>query len=139
MSTFLEWPRYSSHPWDVNDGDAMGQAVPVGLGLALAQPEKQVWVLNGDGSMLMSLGSLVTVGEIAPPNLFIFIFRNDCYEITGGQPIPGVRTLSFPSIARGCGIQRVYAFASLGEFEEHFDEMIGGKGPVLVDLRIDGP
>ena len=139
MSAFLEWPRYSSHPWDLVDGDAMGQATPVGLGLALAHPERQVWVFNGDGSQLMSLGSLVTVGSVAPSNLIIFIFRNDCYEITGGQPIPGVRTLSFPAIAQGCGIQRTYAFVDLADFQQRFDEVVGGDGPVLVDLKIAGP
>lgn len=139
MSTFLEWPQYSSHPWDLADGDAMGQATPVGLGLALAQPRKQVWVLNGDGSQLMSLGSLVTVGGIAPTNLVIFIFRNDCYEVTGRQPIPAVDRLDFSNIARGCGIREVWVFDNFAAFREQFDNIVAGNGPVLVDLKIDAP
>jgi thiamine pyrophosphate-dependent acetolactate synthase large subunit-like protein len=138
MSAYLEWPRYSSHAWDLVDGDAMGEATPVGLGLALAQPERQVWVFHGDGAQLMALGSLVTVASQQPANLYIFIFRNDCYEITGGQPIPGVGVFSFPKIARGAGIKRVYAFEQLGDFEAQFDEIIGSKGPAVVDLKTDG-
>src|SRR5438045_3626292 len=88
MSAYTDWPRYSAHAWDLFDGDAMGEATPFGLGLALAQPERQVWVFHGDGAQLMALGSLVTVASQQPANLYIFILRNDCYEITGGQPIP---------------------------------------------------
>ncbi len=138
MSAYIDWPRFSSHPWDLVDGDAMGQAAPVGLGLALAQPHRQVWVFHGDGAQLMALGSLVTVGGMQPPNLYIFIFRNDSYEITGGQPIPGVRVLNFPLIAQGAGIQRVYQFERLSDFEAKFDEIVWAKGPVLVDLKIEG-
>ncbi len=142
LSTMMaaeEWPEYSSDQWDFVDGDAMGQATPFGLGLALAQPERRVWVFNGDGSQLMTLGSLVTVAACAPPNLVILIFRNDTYEVTGGQPIPGVDVLRFPDIALGCGIPRVYEFDDASDFEERFDEAVGGEGPVLVDLEIDGP
>lgn len=138
MSAYLDWPRYSANAWDIVDGDAMGEATPVGLGLALAQPNRQVWVFHGDGAQLMALGSLVTVGSQQPPNLYIFIFRNDCYEITGGQPIPGAGIFSFPAIAQGAGIKRVYAFERLDEFAAQFDEIIGNKGPVVVDLKIEG-
>lgn len=137
MSAFLEWPKYSSHPWDLFDGDTMGQATPVGLGLALAQPDRQVWVFHGDGSQLMGLGSLVTVGSVAPSNLIIFIFRNNSYEITGGQPIPGVHTISFTAIAQGAGIRRTYQFDGLDEFKACFDEITSRPGPVLVDLKVE--
>lgn len=138
MSAYLDWPRYSSNPWDLFDGDAMGQATPVGLGLALAQPDRSVWVFHGDGAQLMALGSLVTVGGLQPPNLYIFIFRNNTYEITGGQPIPGVGILSFPRIAQGAGIQRVYAFEQLAGLEAQFGEIVEQPGPALIDLYIDG-
>ena len=139
MSAYMEWPNYSSHPLDYVDGDAMGEATPVGLGLALAQPERQVWVFHGDGSQLMALGSLVTVAGVSPPNLIIFVFRNDCYEITGGQPIPGVEVMSFPVIAQGCGIKRVYQFEEVADLEANFMEITSGQGPVFVDLKIHAP
>jgi sulfopyruvate decarboxylase subunit beta len=139
MSAFLEWPRYSSHPWDLVDGDAMGQAAPVGLGLALAQPERPVWVLNGDGSQLMALGSLVTIGGIAPANLYIFVLRNDAYEITGGQPIPGLHSMQLTAIARGCGFAQCHRFETLAELEREFPAVMGAPGPALIDVTIDGP
>ncbi|MBI1299651.1 thiamine pyrophosphate-binding protein [bacterium] len=139
MSTFLEWPRYSKSELDHYDGDAMGQASAVGLGMALAQPKRPVWVLNGDGSQLMALGSLITVANMAPPNLFIFIFRNDCYEITGGQPLPGRGLIDFSAIARGCGFERTYRFNDIEELEQSFAEVTGGVGPVLIDLWIEAP
>lgn len=139
MSAYLEWPNYSSHRLDYVDGDAMGEATPVGLGLALAQPERQVWVFHGDGSQLMALGSLVTVAGASPPNLIIFVFRNDCYEITGGQPVPGVNVMSFPAIAQGCGIKRVYQIEELADLEAKFAAITDGQGPVFVDLQIHAP
>jgi thiamine pyrophosphate-dependent acetolactate synthase large subunit-like protein len=95
-------------------------------------------VFHGDGAQLMALGSLVTVGGQRPPNLYIFVFRNDCYEITGGQPIPGAGVVSFPALAQGAGLQRVYAFQQLADFAAQFDAIIAQPGPVLVDLKIDG-
>ena len=139
MSVTTEWEDYSSTEWDLYDGDAMGQATPVGLGLALAQPDRQIWVFNGDGSQLMTLGSLVTVGDMSPTNLIVFIFRNDAYEITGGQPIPGAGKISFPDIARGAGFPRGYTFSEAGEMAGMLDYVVGGRGPVLVDLHVEGP
>ena len=139
MSAAEEWPEYSSHEWDLYDGDAMGQATPVGLGMALARPDRKVWVFNGDGAQLMTLGSIVTSGSVAPPNLIIFVFRNDVYEITGGQPIPGAGKLSFPDIARGAGFPRGYTFEDVEQLKSQFDYVAGGEGPVMVDLHIDAP
>ena len=85
MSAYLEWPAYSSHPLDYVDGDAMGEATPVGLGLALAQPEKQVWVFHGDGAQLMALGSLVTVaGRRFSPSLNVLVRLARQYPWPGG-------------------------------------------------------
>ncbi len=139
MSAATDWAEYSSHELDMHDGDAMGQATPVGLGIALAQPDRQVWVYNGDGAQLMTLGSIVTTGSVAPPNLIVFVFRNDVYEITGGQPIPGAGKLSFPDIARGAGFPRGYTFEDVVELSAQFDFVAAGQGPVLVDLKIDEP
>src|SRR3954471_3607138 len=66
----------------------MGHASSHALGIALAQPNRRVIVCNGDGSMLMSLGSLVTIAGEAPANLIVVIMDNGIYEVTGGQPVP---------------------------------------------------
>ncbi|MCA9271116.1 MAG: hypothetical protein KDA41_21690, partial [Planctomycetales bacterium] len=80
------WPRISQRPLDFNyNPSTMGGAVPLGLGLALADPRREVTVLSGDGSLLMSLGSLVSVVDSGAENISIVLLDNGLYEVTGGQ------------------------------------------------------
>ncbi|HET9426353.1 MAG TPA: thiamine pyrophosphate-dependent enzyme [Gemmatimonadaceae bacterium] len=98
-----------AHPLDlVFVPSCMGHATSYALGIALAQPARRVVVCNGDGSMLMSLGSLVTIAAEAPPNLSVIIMQNGVYEVTGGQPVP--RRADFAGLARASGIPRVFEF-----------------------------
>ena len=83
--------------------DAMGAAIPVGLGMALAKPDRRVVALEGDGSMLMNLGCLSTVGAAAAPNLTILLFDNRHYESSGGQDLPKVE-VDLVAIARAARI-----------------------------------
>jgi thiamine pyrophosphate-dependent acetolactate synthase large subunit-like protein len=82
----------------------MGGAVPVGLGLAIAQPDRSVVVVTGDGEMLMGLGSLATVGVQAPPNLTVVVLDNGHFGETGMQPSHTSLGVSLSAIAAGCGI-----------------------------------
>jgi len=77
----------------------MGLASSHALGLALGRPDKRVIVLDGDGSLLMNLGSLVTIGAAAPPNLYHFVCENGTYEANGGHPIPGRDKVDFAGFA----------------------------------------
>src|SRR5919106_5703903 len=70
--------------------DAMGSAIPLALGMALARPDRRVVALEGDGSLMMNLGTLVTVGAEKPSNLVVIVFRNHHYESSGGQDLPPV-------------------------------------------------
>ena len=100
MSTNFEWPQVSTNPdLDLMFSGAMGKASSVGLGVALARPDKKVIVLDGDGSLLMNLGSLVTIANMAPPNPVHFVFENEVYRTTGGQLIPGAVKSSFTGLA----------------------------------------
>src|SRR6266851_5210978 len=91
MSPIAPWHQLSDTPLDfAYMPSAMGQAPDLGLGLALAQPERGVIVINGDGSMLMNLGSLVTLAN-HPANVYLVIVDNGIYEVTGGQPTAGER------------------------------------------------
>jgi phosphonopyruvate decarboxylase len=83
---------------------AMGQASSHALGLALGRPDKRVIVLDGDGSLLMNLGSLVTIADVAPRNLVHFVCENGIYEANGGHPIPGAGHVSFAGFARAAAI-----------------------------------
>jgi thiamine pyrophosphate-dependent acetolactate synthase large subunit-like protein len=82
---------------------AMGGAAMIGLGLALAQPDKRVAVITGDGEMLMGLGALATIGIQKPANLAIVVFDNGVYGETGMQPSHTQSGVDLVGVARGCG------------------------------------
>ena len=92
---------------DLPISGAMGKASSVGLGVALAQPDKKVLILDGDGSLLMNLGSLVTLSNKSPKNLYHFLFNNNVYAVTGGQPIPGAEVSDWEGMAKAAGYAKV--------------------------------
>ena len=85
----------------------MGSASTIGLGIALARPERRVVVVDGDGSLLMQLGSLVTIAGAAPANLFHFVFENGVYETSGSQPLPAEGRFDLAEMARAAGYAHV--------------------------------
>ena len=104
MTANFEWPQVSTNPGlDLMFSGAMGKASSMGLGLALARPDKKVIVLDGDGSILMNLGSLVTIANMAPPNLIHFVFENTVYCTTGVQSCPDGCQFLFPAPASVSG------------------------------------
>ncbi len=120
MSANLEWPLVSTNPGlDLMFTGAMGKASSMGLGLALARPDKKAIVLDGDGSLLMNLGSLVTIANMAPPNLIHFLFENDIYFITGGQPIPHAGKIDFAALATAAGYAGAYQFDDSEQLENN--------------------
>ena len=137
MMTAREWPRYSrAEDLDIPFIGCMGKASSLGLGIALGRPDRQVFVFDGDGSLLMNLGSLVTIAAAGPKNLVLIVFENGVYEITGSQPVPGEGVFSFTTLARGSGIRRVYEFDKLEPFVAQLDEILGGDGPTFVCLKV---
>ena len=90
---------------------AMGGAAMVGLGLAIARPDRPVLVVTGDGDTLMGLGALATVAVQAPPNLAIAVFDNGHYAETGMQPSHTYAAVSLTGVARSCGIEAVFDIA----------------------------
>jgi thiamine pyrophosphate-dependent acetolactate synthase large subunit-like protein len=115
---------------------AMGKASSVALGLALARPDKKVFVLDGDGALLMNLGSLVTIAHMAPPNFIHFLFDNRVYRCTGGQPLPQAGKLSFAALARDAGYPNVYDFADVETLKNNIDSVINQVGPTFVCLKV---
>src|SRR6266513_1785923 len=90
---------------------AMGAAAMIGLGLAIARPERRVLVVTGDGEMLMGLGALATIGVERPPNLALVVFDNGHYGETGMQPSHTQSGVSLGGVARACGIDAVFDIA----------------------------
>lgn len=116
---------------------AMGQASSHGLGLALANPDRSVLVFDGDGSLLMNLGSLVTIGQAAPTNLHHFVFVNGVYEVNGAHPTPGQDTVDFAAIAKGAGYKDALTFRDLGDFRQNVGAFLAQPGPVLAVMHIE--
>jgi len=116
---------------------SMGLAVPIALGVALAQPHRRVFSLEGDGSILMQLGSLATVAARAQRNLAIVIMDNGTYEITGGQPTLTEQGADIVAIARGAGIAQSAWAADEHDFEELVGLALREDGPWLIGCRID--
>ena len=116
---------------------SMGLACPIALGVALAQPERGVIALEGDGSLLMSLGCLATIATVKPRNLTVIVWDNGIYQITGKQPTATSHATDIVAVAIGAGI----ANSSWIRDEAHFEELIGrgfgAGGPVLLAARID--
>src|SRR5262245_12823269 len=132
------WPELSNTPLDfAYMPSAMGHGPGLALGLALAQKRHGVIVVNGDGSMLMNLGSLVTLAD-HPANVYVVIMDNQMYEVTGGQPTAGAGRVDFAGLARSAGIQRVYHFDILGQWQAGAAEALSGPGPVMIWLGITG-
>jgi len=113
---------------------SMSKASSVGLGVALAQPEKNVVIFDGDGSILMNLGSLVTVGKQAPKNLVHILLANDVYALTGGQPIPSEERGDLPRMAKAAGYASVLQFDNVEEFASELPAILNEDGPTFVVL-----
>ncbi len=131
------WPVVSQNEaMDVPVGGAMGKASSFALGIALAQPDRSVLILDGDGSLVMNLGTLTTISERAPANLYHFVFDNGCYAVTGGQPIPADGKVSFKEMASGAGYAATYEFDNLEDLASGVGDILQKQGPVLVNLKI---
>jgi thiamine pyrophosphate-dependent acetolactate synthase large subunit-like protein len=117
---------------------AMGGAVMMGLGLALAQPDLPVVVVTGDGEMLMGMGSLATVGVQKPTNLSILVLDNEAYGETGGQMSHTAATADLVGVARACGIPDSKAISTLSEIESFAKAMQDtSSGPRFANVKID--
>ena len=115
---------------------SMGLAIPIALGVAIAQPARKVIALEGDGSLLMMLGCLTTVGARQPSNLIIVIMDNGAYEITGGQPTATSQGTDLAAIARAAGIPQSHWAADETHFESLIDHALTTPGPHLIAARL---
>lgn len=115
----------------------MGAASTIGLGIALAQPGRKVIVVDGDGSLLMQLGSLVTIAGAAPENLFHFVFENGVYETSGSQPLPGEGRFDMADMARGAGYAHVVRYSDAAQLEAELATLLLQRGPVFVSVRTE--
>jgi len=135
--TCFDW--LAINPRDLNyvSTGVMGQASSHGLGLALANPHKRVLVFDGDGSLMMNLGSLITIGNSSPDNLIHFVFVNGVYEVNGNHPVPGQGTVDFAGIAKAAGYRHTHTFDELTEFKKNIETVLNTPGPTLVAMLVE--
>ena len=117
---------------------AMGGAVMIGLGVALAQPQLPVVVITGDGEMLMGMGSLATVGLQKPGNLTIIVLDNEVYGETGGQASHTAGNVDLVGVARACGISDAHSISTMADVEAFAPSMQDvSSGPRFASIKID--
>jgi thiamine pyrophosphate-dependent acetolactate synthase large subunit-like protein len=122
-----------------NVAGCMGSAGSIGLGLALARPRDRVLVLDGDGSLLMQLGTLASVGDRQPSNLYHAVFENGIYETSGGQSVPGRGRADLVKLALAAGYRHARRFSSPEELDAGIDGALRATGPVFLSLTVAGP
>ena len=135
MTTVPAWRQIAPDDLSVACVGFMGGASSLGLGLALAQPERQVLVLDGDGSLLMQLGSLATIAGAAPRNFTHFLFKNGVYHTSGSQGIPGGADIDFAGMAKAAGYRSTHVVDDLEEFRIRLPALLAEDGPVFVELH----
>src|SRR3954467_6584679 len=116
---------------------SMGLAFPIALGVALAQPKRCVFALEGDGSLLMQLGSLSTIAMLAPKNLTMVVMDNGVYQITGAQPTPAAAVSDLVAIAAASGLANSAWAADEDDFERLIEASMSSAGPTLIGDCID--
>ena len=142
MGSARDWQQFEPHPKDlVYMPSSMGQGPPLGLGIALAQPDQRVIVVNGDGCLLMNLGCLVTITAQAPKNFTLIIIDNGVYEVTGNQATIGSaakrasqQSVDYGDLARAAGFEEVYEFDDV-ESWRYEQEIMHEEGPICIVLK----
>ena len=114
---------------------SMGLASSIGLGIALKDPEKRVFVFDGDGNILMNLGSLTTIGSLKPKNLIHVVFDNSVHESTGSQPT-NTNFVSVEKIAKACNYNHTFTVRTKNNFEKILCKIKKLKGPIMIVVKI---
>jgi phosphonopyruvate decarboxylase len=135
MTTSPAWRTIAPDDLSVGCVGFMGGASSMGLGLALARPDRRVIVLDGDGSLLMQLGSLATNAGAAPRNFVHLLFKNGVYHTSGAQGIPGGISVDFVLMAKGAGYRQVLTIDTLDELKRRLPELLKAEGPIFVELH----
>ncbi len=136
-SALRDWSQVSERrDLDVDISDCMDRAPAVGLGLALAQPEGKVLVLDCDSTLRTNLGGLATIGESNPENLVHFVFDDVSSASTSGLPIKEVDNLDLAQIASSSGYAKTYEFDKLEELLIGLGEVMRETGPIFVRVKV---
>jgi sulfopyruvate decarboxylase subunit beta len=136
-TTAFDWIAIRNSPLNYIMTGAMGLGSSHALGLALGRPDKRVLVLDGDGSLLMNLGTLVTVAEVAPRNLIHFVFENGTYEANGSHRTPAHGHVDFSGLAAAAGYRSCHTFDDLAVLANDIGAVACEPGPVFVTMKVE--
>ena len=133
----LDLQTIADRPLNCYTYGAMGQCSSIALGIALARPDLRVVALDGDGSLLMNLGSLCTVATEAPPNYALVVWDNEVHQTTGGQPTATAARSSLAAIARGAGIEKALEVRTEDELRQALREtrQMAGVNVLVVEVE----
>ena len=138
MGATRPWGRISDNDLDFASADsAMGHAADLALGIALARPDRTVVCLNGDGSMLMTLGTLATVVGSGATNYVLFVMDNGVFEITGHQSVAASGQIDYAAMAHASGFTKVLVFDDARSYAESVGEILTQPGPTFVHLLVE--
>lgn len=127
--------RFSQkHNRDFLTVGSMGHSSSIALGVALGNSRK-VFCLDGDGSIIMHMGSLAIIGDMHPENFYHFVLNNESHDSVGGQPTVG-RVVDFPSIAKACGYSYAKKVNTIKELEQEVKDISAKKGPLLIEVKV---
>src|SRR6185436_14608182 len=115
---------------------SMGLASSIGLGLALARPDARVFVLDGDGSLLMNLGSLATIGLLQPANFVLVVMDNEQFATTGGQPTPTSRGADLDAAARAMRVPLTLTVRDADALSAALDRAAQTTGPAVIVAKV---
>lgn len=130
------WAAMHDAPENFYLEDAMGLALPLALGLAIAQPQRPVVVVEGDGGLLMHMGALITVGAVAPGNLTVLLIQNGLHAASGGQPLTNAG-LDLAQLARSAGIAQAENVATPEAFAAAMGTASSACGPRVLVLSTE--
>jgi sulfopyruvate decarboxylase subunit beta len=134
--TAQEWAEVCPRDGNMfNSG--MGNHIPVALGLAKALPHRQIVLLDSDGSVLMLLSALTTLGSYPAPNLKVFVFDNEAYEGTGGQPTDTSRTTDIAAMAQAAGVRAAMTVTELEGFKAAARDTLTHDGMSFVVAKVE--
>lgn len=123
------------HKCDFLTVGSMGHSSSIALGISLANPQRRVFCLDGDGAFIMHMGSISSIGNLSPKNYFHILFNNGSHESVGGQPTLGFQ-LDIPNIAKACGYQTALSAISEDEIKEALQKVATMEGPTLIELKV---
>ena len=136
MTTSPAWREIAPDDLSVGCIGFMGGASAMGAGLALARPERRVIVFDGDGSLLMQLGSLATNAGSRARNFVHLLFKNNVYHTSGAQLVPGAEGIDFVLMAKGAGYRAAYAIKDFADFKKRAKSIVHTEeGPLFVELH----